>query len=235
MLIKISGVMCLIALAACTSPIHKGEYHWSLVHQGHDFFYAEDALTKTVDAFVGPDDDGSNPVGEIPKDILSDDSTSGVPFKKSFSRLHGIKLRLQYPLTTRLSLTSGAMVGVGRAKFVLPDGAGILVEPITIRFATLSGEVQTGLLYEIPAGPRVTSRFLGAFGVRGAITRTGITSPVIAVKHTSKTATPFAALGVAVTYRPSKHQNGSKLVLDSEVRHYQGVGLTFRSGLSLEF
>jgi hypothetical protein len=227
--------MLLAVLTACAPPAQKSALHWSLVHQAHDFFYAEDGLTKTIDAFVGPENDGSNPVGEVPRDVLSDDSTSGVAFKKSFSRLQGVKLRLQHPLTNRLSLTSGAMVGVGRAKFILPDGAGILVEPITIRFTTLSGEVQTGLLYEIPTGQRVTSRFTGAVGVRGAVTRTGITSPVLAVKQTSKTATPFAALGLAVTYRPSTRQNGNKLVLDTEVRSYKGVGLTFRSGVSLEF
>lgn len=228
MLIKTISVMCFIALTACAPPTQKSEYHWSLVHQGHDFFFANDALNKTFIAFNGPDDD-------LPNDILSEDSTSGVPFTQSFNRLNGVKLRLQQPLTSRLSLTSGGMVGVGRAKFILPDGAGILVEPITVRFTTLSGELQTGLLYEIPAGQRVTSRFTGALGVRGALTRTGVTSPILAVKHTSKTATPFAALGVAITYRPSKRKDGKKIVLDTEVRKYQDVGFALRSGISLEF
>lgn len=228
MLIKTASAMCLIALTACAPPTQKSEYHWSLVHQGHDFFYADDALDKTIDAFNGPDD-------ELPNDILSDDSTSGVPFTQSFSQLYGVKLRLQQPLTNRLSLTSGGMVGVGQAEFLLPDGAGVLVEPINVRFTTLTGEVEAGLLYEIPVGQRVTSRFKGALGVRGAITRTDVTSPVLDVKHTSTTTTPFAAVGIAITYRASKRTNGTKLVLDTELRQYQGVGLAIRSGISLEF
>lgn len=230
-----------LALAGCgTSSLHLSQ---------DDGFYTGPALRSTARAFFqpapGPNPNlaypnpasGQNhgamgPLVNINEDTLSDDNDAA--YRRVQSYQLRARQRFSQPLGRGLALGAAVQLSQGHSRYELPQGAGVLVDPIAISFDTTALELSTGLGFE----PRSRGR-LGAqveLGVGGVLfhTRTRISSALLDVRHNATGRLGFGYASFGVTLAP-RQGNAPTIALNSRVAYYPQGGVSVRSGLGLDF
>jgi hypothetical protein len=169
-------------------------------------------------------------VVDIDKDTLSADSDT-VYAEQASSKLQ-LRAGVERALGDHAALVGGVSLSRGASRYFLPDGAGVLVDPITINFDTTGIEVDAGLA--VFTGRRIESRF--DIGIGGSLTdtRTRITSALLNVTNKSTYSAGFIYTGVQLAVRPA-NPGQPKLQLNARVKYYPDAGVSVRSAIALAF
>jgi len=226
----------LLTLSACETSL-SANTDWKretvFFSNSDDLFYANDATRKTVDLFFGTPTDGP-PTSGVASSFF--DSKNTVINRVSGYQI-GIKSRLESPLTPSLSWAVSGAASVGETTLLLPEGTGILVEPITIRFNSLQAESRIGLRQYLPMAERMVAVVSANIGIKAATSTTLIKSPVIAIHNTTSFADPFigAEMEIEFSVSPENYTAESTLSFGVELRYYRTTGNTLSAGIGLKF
>ena len=227
-------------MAACTAGTAPIGHSFSVGYGQDDLFFIPDALQTTADAFftpapssthAGPPAAGGLAV-DIDKDTLS--PNSGTPYQTQHSRQLRLGARLEQPLGGNFALGVGAALTYGKSRYLLPEGAGILADPITIRFASQGVELDTGLIWHKQHSRRVSSRY--EMGVGGSLTRTRtrIESALLDVDSTATQSAGFIYTDVGLGLHP-KSDSLPSVQLRTRLKAYPDIGLSLQTSLSTAF
>ena len=131
-----------------------------------------------------------------------------------------------------MALVGGISLSRGASRYFLPEGAGVLKDPITIRFDTTGLEVDAGLA--VFTGRRIESRV--DFGIGGSLTgtRTRINSALLDVTNNSTYLGGFIYTGIQLALRPTRPDQ-PELQLKARIKYYPDAGVSIRSGLAVAF
>lgn len=227
-------------LVACMAGTAPPKHSFSIGYGQDDLFFIPDALQTTADAFftpapsripAGPPAAGGLAV-DIDKDTLS--PNSGTPYQTEQSRQLRVGARLEQPLGGNFALGVGAALTYGKSRYLLPEGAGILTDPITIRFASQGIELDTGLIWRKQHSRRVSSRY--EMGVGGSLTRTRtqIESALLDVDSTATQSAGFLYTDVGLGLHP-KSDSLPSVQLRTRLKAYPNIGLSLQTSLSTAF
>jgi len=218
-------------LAGCSPASGPLKTSLSLGIGQADAYYISPALEATAAQFFGPST-GNGGLVDIDKDTLS--SSSSTPYRKT----HTYQLRLtgqaELPLGTYLSLTGGLTLAKGRSRYLLPKGAGVLSDPITIRFDTTTAEVETGLAWQFNKIGRLATKLELGGGASFGRTRTAINSALLNVHNTSSSRAGFIYTGIGLRLGKLRAKHPS-LNLNTRVKYYPSLGVSMQTGLSLKY
>lgn len=227
-------------MVACTAGTAPPEPSFFIGYGQDDLFFIPDALQTTADAFFTPAPVKSRAAPpaagglavDIDKDTLS--PNSGTPYQTEQSRQLRVGARLEQPLGGNFALGVGAALTYGKSRYLLPEGAGILADPITIRFASQGIELDTGLIWHKQHSRRVSSRY--EMGVGGSITRTRtrIESALLDVEATSTQSAGFIYTDIGLGLHP-KSDSPPSVQLRTRLKAYPDIGLSLQTSLSTAF
>lgn len=222
-------------LTGCTTPPGPLETSVSLTIGQDDAFYVPPSLEATAAQFfrpkTGPTKKGSLLV-DIDRDTLSPGSKT--PYSQTHSMQTRLSGRAELPLGRHISLNGGLTLAKGSSKYLLPTGAGVLIDPITVTFQTTSAELEAGLAWRFNATDRLSARFELGGGGSIARTRTHIASALLDVENTSNSKAGFIYTGVGVRLGQGSPRRPA-LSLNSRVKYYPRMGVSFQTGVSLEY
>ncbi len=211
----------MLALVGCTGTSISRQN--TAFINSDDMFYARDATGKAVDTFLAG---GSS--FNLPQVF----ETANTRISRIFGYQIGVATRRESPLTPRVSLFGSASASLGQGRLRLPDGAGVLIEPINMDYTSLMAEGQLGIRQRLPVSARVSVGLAATLGMKAALTATHISSPVLAIANNSRFADPY--IGARVEIGPAtlrRHPLGFGL----EIRRYRSMGQTASASLSLGF
>jgi hypothetical protein len=202
------------------------------------------ALDATVQQFVGPKA-ATSTSSSIPAQKTNTFAVSGIsgaslsPDSSTSYKRHKngrvfAEAGLRYPLGAGFQLAGRMTAGQGYSRYELPDGAGILKDPIDITFKTRFATAETGLVWEHALLDQ-TKIVLGAgAGLRLTRTKTAITSPLLRVYNTSYQNDPYVALRAGVLMQPNPASK-TQVQLDLEALAYPGKTVTLGGVLGLRY
>ncbi len=169
-------------------------------------------------------------VVDIDKDTLS--ANSDTVYTEQASNKLQLRAGVERALGDHVALVGGVSLSRGASRYFLPDGAGVLVDPITINFDTTGLEIDAGLA--LFTGRRVESRF--DIGIGGTLTdtRTRITSALLNVTNKNTYSAGFIYTGVQLALRPT-NPGQPELQLNARVKYYPDAGVSIRSAIALAF
>ncbi|GGA29109.1 hypothetical protein [Neptunicoccus cionae] len=235
--------LLLVMLSGCgTAPPSKPSF--TLGYGQDDMFFIPSALQATAEQFFTPSPktaartatappaaDGL--VVDIDEDTLSPDSDT--PYHRKKSRQIRLGAQVEQPLGGALSLHAGASLFYGKSRYVLPEGAGILKDPTTIRFASHGVELETGVAWRKRHSHFVSSLFGMGFGGTVAQTRTQINSALLNVENRSSTSAGFIYTDVGLGLHNASPKPNRALKLRTRLKYYPDAGLSLQSGIAAEF
>jgi len=234
-----------LVLAGCAGGGGQGgglQYHMALHAAPDEAVFVGQALDSTVQAFIGPGSaapaagaSGTGPgfiLGGITGDTLSPDSTT--PHRLDQSLRGYATAEAQFPLGHRLHATQRLALGQGHSRYALPEGSGILADPITINFATRFVAVETGVVWDAALAPHLGMELGVGVGVRMTQTTTRITSALLDVHNISHQQDAFVALRAGV-WAQKDQQSVGRIQLDLEALAYPGKMATLGLGLSTRY
>ncbi len=128
--------------------------------------------------------------------------------------------------------SGSATISRGHSRYLLPQGAGVLVDPITVRFATTGAELEAGLAWQ--TGTRIRSRIEIGLGSNLTRSRTQITSAVRDVTNRSTQRTDCVYTSVRLSLRP-KQAGHPELRLESRAKYAPDAGVSIQTGLALAY
>ena len=229
----IAAVLSQAACGPVQTDSHQQAIDYTFFHVSDDLFYAQDATDKASDSFF----EGPATATRTQNRRSASDFSNGTRTRiiRRYGHQTGVRAHLATPLAPRLSLTRSAALSFGEAALLLPDGAGILVEPINIHFVRLMGEGQTGLRQSFSLSNRISAAVSANVGIKAAITTTQINSPILAINHDSTFIDPFVGAGVEISTIPLNLGANTSLSVDLEVRYYRNYGTAFSYGFSVGF
>ncbi len=178
----------------------------------------EPALHATAAAFAaGAAPDGRAPPAalrlEIDPDALGPDSDT--PHRLVRDRMAGLRLARPVPLAGGWDLEPSALLAVGESRYRLPQGMGILTDPVEIGFRTVSATPELALGRGMRVGDWDGRLSLG-LGAQLARSRVTVRSDLLDVTHYATTRRGFLRLGTVL------EAPGSRLGLAGEARIYEG-------------
>lgn len=193
---------------------------------------AEQFFTPATGPATGPARAGGL-VADIDEDTLSPDSST--PYSRKRSRQIRLGAQLEQPLGGALSLHAGASLFYGKSRYLLPEGAGILKDPTTIRFASHGIELETGVIRDKRHSQRLSSRF--GMGLGGSVTRTRtrINSALLDVENRSSTSAGFIYTDVGLGLHSASSNTDRALQLRTRLKYYPDAGLSLQTGVSAGF
>lgn len=160
------------------------------------------------------------------------DMGSDTPHSVQSSARVRLRAGLEQPLSDHVSLVGGASVSRGQSRYLLPEGIGILVDPMTIRFVTTGLELDAGVA--VYAGNRIETRLAAGVGGTLTHTRTQITSALIDVRNASYDKAGFVYVSGQLGLLPA-NPGWPKLRLGSRARFFPGTGVSVQTELALDF
>ena len=156
----ISGIAVVGVLASCTLAPKPLKTSLTLDIGQDDTYYIPPALDATAAQFFNVSGGTGNAI-DIDGDTLS--SSSDTPYSRTQTQQLRLGARAELPLSPHLSLSGAMTLAKGKSRYLLPNGAGILSDPITIRFDTTTVELETGLIWQTGTHKRINTQVeLGA-------------------------------------------------------------------------
>ncbi|WP_069301160.1 hypothetical protein [Neptunicoccus sediminis] len=230
----------LTACGAAPPPKHS----FTLGYGQDDMFFIPSALQATAEQFFTPTPKSvarsaaappaaGGLVVDIGEDTLSPDS--GTPYSAKKSRQIRLGAQVEQPLGGALSLHAGASLFYGKSRYVLPEGAGILKDPTTIRFTSHGGELETGVIWNKRHSQRLSSRFGMGLGRSVARTRTQINSALLDVENRSSSSAGFIYTDVGLGLHSPSPKTDRALQMRTRLKYYPDRGLSLQSGVSAGF
>ena len=239
--IVFSAILVPFAMAGCAAYSPASRPDISLEFSRDDSHFIPSSLAATSRQFFG----GSTiaPPGTVPRRVtgagrlidIDEDTLSaagGVPFTRESSTKVRVRLGREQPLGDHLAVTGGISLGHGTSRYLLPRGAGVLTDPIRIRFATTSLEVDAGIA--VFTSDRLQSRAEVGIGKTWTRTQTGITSALLNVRNTNTHAAGFVYTGIRLGLRP-RATGKPQPRLSARIKYYLDGDLSVRSGIALGF
>ena len=197
-----------------------------------DIGFAEPALTRSVNAFIGNDGSasgggqGDNATGGSGKNL------DGVAFE--ILDLHEIAFGLgtRHQLGTGREVGAHLLFGRGQTKIELPDGVDVFVEPITVTAETRFVEVILDGEQKLPLRGFLSGRVFLAVeaGYRHTRSRVALRSPLIRRDDTGEDNQFFLGAGVSFALGP-----GRATRVDLGARHVEGALPIARLGIERRF
>lgn len=230
-------ILTLTFLTACTAGKAPPQTSFSVGYGQDDMFFIPTALQATADAFFTPAASTSTAAAgggsvDIDKDTLSPNSNTA--YQSEHSRQLRLGARLEQPLGGHFSLGAGAALTYGKSRYLLPKGAGILKDPITIRFTSRGLELDTGLIWQKQHSRRVSSRYEMGIGGSVAQTRTQIDSALLDIESRSTHSAGFIYTDIGLGLHP-KSDTPPSLRLRTRLKYYPDIGLSLQTSLSTAF
>lgn len=240
---RIATLIVLIGpVSGCSSSGAPLRPEFSAAYSKDDIYNIPSSLDATATQFFsaapsrglvpaqGSASAGGGLVIDIDKDTLSSGSDT-IYAEQASSKLQ-LRAGMERPLGRHVALVGGVSVSRGASRYFLPEGAGVLVDPITIKFDTTGVEVDAGLA--LFTGRRIESRF--DIGIGGTLTdtKTRITSALLNVTNRNTYSAGFIYTGVQLALRPIK-PGQPELQLKARVKYYPDAGVSIRSGIALAF
>ena len=175
-----------------------------------DVAYGPAALDRAVEDFIGPSDTGTTSAGrgrrtasgflDLDRDAILGNAGS-IRYETQAAQELAAGARIERPLAATGALEAHFVVGRGRARFLLPDGAAAFKSPITVRARSRFAEARGGLSQALPMGPIPGRASLsGGAGLRLTDSRLRVTSDLLDVRSGNRQTSPFADL--RLEYRP---------------------------------
>lgn len=215
--------------AGCSGP------QVSLELAQNDEFFIPDALETAGRRFFGARRGVAAEGGllsGIGRDTLS--SGSSTAYARTRSRSIGIGAGVQKPLARNLSLVGRTQLSHGHSRYHLPEGAGVLIDPITVRFSGVALDASGGLAVHSDLARAWGLRAELGGGVSAARVRTRIASALLDVTSRSTTRAGYVYLGLGAHLRPEAP--GAPVIrLEGRVRYYPAEGVSPQAGIRLEF
>lgn len=236
------GLLLVLLLGCGAAPPPK--HSFTLGYGQDDMFFIPSALQSTAEQFFTPSPKpaaqsapapptAGGLVVDIDEDTLSPDSDTPYSLKKS--RQIRLGAQVEQPLGGALSLHAGATLFYGKSRYLLPEGAGILKDPTTIRFASHGVELETGVIWDKRHSQRVSSRFGMGLGRSMARTRTQINSALLDVENRSSSSAGFIYTDVGLGLHSGSRKTDRALRLRTRLKYYPDAGLSLQSGVSAGF
>jgi len=174
----------------------------------------------------------SAPTGflNIDKDTLS--STSGVAYQQTKSTKLQAGVSLEKPVSRHFSVHGRGSVSTGKSRYFLPEGVGILVDPMTISFNTTGIEVEAGVSYH--AGRKVKSVIELGGGRTFTDTRTTLNSALISLLSKSSDQSDYVYTAIQVGLAVGRARD-TTLALRTIAKYYPDLGGSVQTGLVYAF
>ena len=232
-------LILIILVEGCAIYDSPVEREYSLTVTSDDQHYISSALDTAGRRFfqsparlkpVKRSQNGASPLIDINEDTLS--SAGGVEFSQTHSRKTEAAVGLKKHLSGKWHATTRARLFAGQSSYHLPQGAGVLTDPIDISFRTRGAGVEAGLLFE--TGDRVISAFEIGAGQTYTRSRTHIRSALLDVRSDTSNTSGFVYSAIQVGLRPAKTQKPS-LSLRTIAKFYPGEGGSLQTGVVLGF
>ena len=228
--------MCALFASACSAPVPNIDYVVSVEQDGRHFI--PPALTATARAFVGgaatpPAGPAAPPAAGLPFEIGADTLSpdSGTPYRRTASRRIGVGVVVDGRLTGPLGWEGAVRLSRGQSRYVLPQGLGVLVDPITIAFDTDQLDAEAGLTLHGQQWHRVQPIFGVGGGVSLTRTKTRINSALLNVSNRSTHQQEFVYVSVGLEHPVGR----AKVALKSRAYFHRDAGLSFQSGLAVRY
>ena len=190
--------------------------------------------TPTVGPSISPSRSvpaaSTNPLFNIDSDTLS--SGSNIAFTRKVSPKLQASAILAQPLSTHFSIRGRASVFAGKSEYYLPVGAGLLVDPTTIKFVTTGVEIEAGLAYK--SGSNVRSVIELGAGQTHTDTRTRINSALLDVSSASSDRSSYIYTAIEVGLPVGKARK-SEVKLRTTGKFYPEHGGGLQTGIVFEF
>lgn len=198
---------------ACT----RASCRLSLTLGPGDGAYIPGALEATADAFLQPTSNPPTGTGsgataspgnppslriQLDRDTLS--PSSGTAYTETRNQSIGLRGEASQPLLGALDGYAAVSVAIGRHDYALPQGLGPLIDPIKVRFQTVSATPEIGLRYDQPLTflNGISLRLSAGTGVVFSHTRTHLTSALLNVSSATNAAQPFVGVAAGVIIDP---------------------------------
>ncbi|PHO02809.1 hypothetical protein CSC82_16740 [Rhodobacteraceae bacterium 4F10] len=196
------------------------------------------ALEHAINSFVGVG--GSSVASQIPSDFLTrsrsaSSSSSGstrVTYTQSRSRRFGGRVTAAAALSGPLSFEGSGLLAYGQSNYELPNGAGVHIQGIDIRFRTVSAELDAALSYQATLFGSVPLKLSAGAGVFHAHTKTSVDSPILRIRESNRDTIPFAMMRFGV--RLPEHF-GPDVGAVLEIRNYADFGPTAAFEINMRF
>lgn len=195
------------------------------------------ALERTVTAFIGPTGGGGGGgtsgslVSEIPPDLLTKRSTT-TPWRRDAQ--HGVALGVvgETQLHPKWALSYGVRYAKSDSTYVLPKGAGVLTDPIRMRFETAAFEAEARLGWAPwTKGPRIEA----GLGRRIERTQTRLRSALLRVDHDSTQHQDYTVIGLRQRLPLPRSAGQANLALGVSLRSYGQEAYVTTGGVALRF
>ena len=226
-------------LSGCSERLRNAPVYFELSRAEGDLSRVDLALEQTVHAFVGPvgkpRPDGNPLVGEIPADLITNRS-SGTTLEIGARQTNALTLGYVVPIRRGVDATFRLSLAHGDSDYALPDGAGILTDPIAVAFTSDAASVETRIGWQVLAGRRYSPRLIAGGGAVVHRTTTRINSALLAVRHKSTHSDGFVTLGLEQPlYVPRKRGALPQVVLDGQARIYTADRFAWVVGVQLRY
>jgi hypothetical protein len=192
-------------------------------------FYARDAIIKGANTFLSGSTSGSG------FDLAHAFDSNSTRVDRLYGWQLGTSAMLERPLASRLHLTGHSRASIGSGRLRLPDGAGVLIEPIIINFTSLITEADLGIGQDIPISSNTTLGISTHIGVQAALSNTRINSPVISIENNSAFADPYIGAQLEMRRKPANPASGQTIGIDVDFRYYRTMGQTLSAGISIGY
>jgi hypothetical protein len=207
------------------------------------------ALDATVTQFVGPQTKGPKAgvvaggqstvsLGGITAHTLT--PKSGTAYIRNQSVRRFVALEMQQPLMDRQGkvrnwhLTGRVALGQGNSQYKLPDGIGILKDPISIDFDTHFISTEAELAWKKPLGTQAGAALGLALGQRTTHSQTKITSALLDVHNNSWQTKAYLALRAGLWLQPDP-TSSAKIRVDLEALGYPGETGSIGAVLQMQY
>jgi hypothetical protein len=232
-------------IAGCSAPATQ---HLSVQVAADETSFVTQALDATVTQFIGPQTGSTGAgraggtssvgLGGITANTLS--PGSGTAYTRSQSQRRLVALDIRQPLPgsqdkkAQWQLTGRLALGQGNSQYLLPEGAGILKDPIRIDFDTHFASAETGLAWQRPFGTQSGAELGLAVGQRLTQSHTQISSALLDVRNDSWQTGHYLALRAGLWLQPNPASR-TKVRLDLEALGYPGQGGAVGSVLQIRY
>lgn len=226
---------CLLSLlGGCVATGSNWETRTEIFVDKDDVAFVEGALSSTIDAFNGSGS-GPHPVGEIPPDFLENDPNNRLVYTRQRLQMLGGRVLAERPFSQRAAWVASASASLGRSDYRLPNGAGILVEPINIKFRTVGIDLAAGTRFRVIDGDKMDLDVTGTAGIFVTRTKTHIGSPVLDVTHWETQDFPYISLALRLTPDLSRKKSSPRPYVTIGARGYPGVGGRYIAEFGMQF
>jgi hypothetical protein len=225
-----------LLLAGCNG-LSQDPLTYSLTVADDESVFVAPALDATVRHFIGPQPERPGPaestqLGNISRDSLSPQSDT--PFYRQPSQRYLMTLQYQTPISKTVSSQTRLSIGQGSSRYVLPQGSGILGDPITIVFNTQFATIETGLAWHAKLARNRSVDVSAGTGLHLVTADTRITSALLDVAHTSTSRHGFYAVRAGLS-GPVLAASPARIAVEAEVLAYPGQSATIGWRLSAQY